>query len=307
MSFNAVFSLAPRRENSMPASMVRFKQVDVFTLEPFKGNPLAVVFDADHLSAESMQAIACWTNLSETTFLQKPTDPAADYRARIFTTSRELPFAGHPTLGAAHALLESGYVPRQPGRLVQQCGVGLVELQQRNASGAWAFAAPPCTITPLDDDQNERLAGALTTGVIDFSAPPSAVNNGAPWLVVRLASASACLALSVDRDAITALTHETNTLGLVVYGPHPEGGPATFELRALLFRPESGEDPVTGSANAALACLLTEQGRRPGASFTVRQGAALGRDGRVFIDYTNEDTWIAGHAVTIVDGAVRLA
>lgn len=291
----------------MPASVVRFKQVDVFTSVPFKGNPLAVVFDADDLSTESMQAIARWTHLSETTFLLKPTDPAADYRVRIFTISRELPFAGHPTLGTAHALLESGYVPKQPGRLVQQCRVGLVELQQRNASGAWAFAAPPCAITALDENQNRRLAAALNTDVIDFGAPPSAANNGVPWLVVRLTSAAACLALSVDREAITALIHETNTLGLVVYGPHPEGGHATFELRALLFGPESGEDPVTGSANAALACLLTEQGRRPGISFTVRQGTALGRDGQVFVDYTNADTWIAGHAVTIVDGTFRLA
>ena len=300
----------------MAASIVRFKQVDVFTSVPFKGNPLAVVFDADDLSTEAMQAIACWTNLSETTFLQRPTDPAADYRVRIFTTTRELPFAGHPTLGTAHALLESGYVPRQPGRLVQQCGVGLVELRQRNASGPWAFAAPPCTITPLDDAQQRRLAAALSThtshatdftDVIDFSAQPSAANNGVPWLVVGLKSAAACLALTVDRDAITVLLHETKTLGLVVYGPHPEGGPATFELRALIFGAGNVEDPVTGSANAALAGLLTEQGRRPGASYTVRQGTVLGRDGQVFVDYTNEDTWIAGHAVTIVDGAFRLA
>ncbi len=120
----------------MPANTVRFKQVDVFTSVPFKGNPLAVVFDADALDADQMQAIAHWTNLSETTFLLKPTDPAADYRVRIFTTHGELPFAGLPTLGTAHALLESGYQPKQAGKLVQQCGVGLVELQALTASGS---------------------------------------------------------------------------------------------------------------------------------------------------------------------------
>jgi PhzF family phenazine biosynthesis protein len=291
----------------MPASTVRFKQVDVFTSVPFKGNPLAVVFDADNLSTESMQAIARWTNLSETTFLQRPTDPAADYRVRIFTTTRELPFAGHPTLGTAHALLESGYQPKQPGRLIQQCGVGLVELQQRAASGAWAFASPPCTITPLNDDQQKRLASALSAGAVDFGVAPIAVNNGVPWLVVRLQSAAACLELALDREAITALVAEVKTHGLVVYGPHPGGVPATFELRALGFGAEHFEDPVTGSANAALACLLTEQDRRPGHSYTVRQGTALGRDGQVFVDYSNEETWIAGHAVTIVDGSFRLA
>src|SRR6201991_2794391 len=117
----------------MPANTVRFKQVDVFTSVPFKGNPLAVVFDADTLDTEQMQAIARWTNLSETTFLLKPTDPSADYRVRIFTTGGELPFAGHPTLGTAHALLESGYRPKQAGRLVQQCGVGLIELKALKA------------------------------------------------------------------------------------------------------------------------------------------------------------------------------
>ena len=119
----------------MTAHTVRFKQVDVFTSVPFKGNPLAVVFDADALDADQMQAIAHWTNLSETTFLLKPTDPAADYRVRIFTTHGELPFAGHPTLGTAHALLESGYQPKQAGKLVQQCGVGLVELKAMKAAG----------------------------------------------------------------------------------------------------------------------------------------------------------------------------
>jgi PhzF family phenazine biosynthesis protein len=291
----------------MNTSQVRFKQVDVFTSVPFKGNPLAVIFDADRLSTDEMQAIARWTNLSETTFLLRPTDPAADYRVRIFTTATELPFAGHPTLGTAHALLESGYNPKTPGRLVQQCGVGLVHLRQRETL-AWAFAAPPCTIVPLDESQQKRLAAALDAGVIDFSAPPSAVNNGAPWLVVRLTSAEACLDLKLDAETVTALVLETNTHGLTVYGPHPDATPATFELRCLLFGAERIEDPVTGSANAAVACLLTAQDRRPGASYTVRQGTALDRNGRVLVDYENGgDTWIAGHAITIVDGSFRLA
>jgi PhzF family phenazine biosynthesis protein len=291
----------------MNASQVRFKQVDVFTSVPFKGNPLAVVFDADALTTDAMQAIARWTNLSETAFLLRPTDPTADYRVRIFTTATELPFAGHPTLGTAHALLESGYVPRSPGHLVQQCGVGLVQLRQRETL-AWAFAAPPCTIVPLDNDQQKRLADGLDGDVIDFSAPPSAVNNGAPWLVVRLKSAAACLGLSLDQEAITTLVLETKTHGLTVYGPHPDGDPATFELRCLLFGAERIEDPVTGSANAAVACLLSAQNRRPGSSYTVRQGTTLGRNGRVLVDYEGGgDTWIAGHAVTIVDGSFRLA
>jgi PhzF family phenazine biosynthesis protein len=298
----------------MQSRTVRFRQVDVFTSVPFKGNPLAVVFDADDLSADAMQAIARWTNLSETTFLLRPTDPAADYRVRIFTTSRELPFAGHPTLGTAHALLESGYTPTQPGRLVQQCGVGLVPIVERD-TGAWAFAAPPARIRPLDDAQLQRLDAAFGRGVIDFTAPPCAVDNGVPWLVVRLNAAAGVLALAPDRNAMTALIADITTLGLAAYGPHiatDAGGaaPATFELRALLYGAENAEDPVTGSANAALACLLSVQNRRPGRSFTVRQGTVIGRDGRVFIDYdhdgTDARTWIGGHTVTIVDGTFRL-
>jgi PhzF family phenazine biosynthesis protein len=293
----------------MPASTVRFKQVDVFTAVPFKGNPLAVVFDADPLSSDTMQAIARWTNLSETAFLMRPSDPAADYRVRIFTTATELPFAGHPTLGTAHALLESGYTPRHAGRLVQQCGVGLVSLEARE-NGAWAFAAPPARITPLHGAQQSRLAAAFGPGVLDPAAPPCAVDNGAPWLVARVQSAQACLALAPDPAAMRALVDETHTHGLAVYGPHERGEPTTFELRCLMFSTEADEDPVTGSANAALACLLNAQGRRPGMSYTVRQGTVLGRNGRVSVTYESAQAdariWIGGNTVTVVDGQFRL-
>lgn len=299
----------------MTAQLVRFKQVDVFTSVPFKGNPLAVVFDADSLDADQMQAIAHWTNLSETTFLLKPTDPAADYRVRIFTTGSELPFAGHPTLGTAHALLESGYRPKQAGELVQQCGVGLVELkalpQAADAKPAgWAFAAPPARVTPLAEDRYAALAAALRSDAIDFSAAPCAVDNGAPWLVVRVNSARACLALDPDAAALAEIVHSVGTHGLAVYGQHEADGPATFEVRCLMTGDGFGvgEDPVTGSANAALAGLLSAQQRRPGLHYTVRQGSVLGRAGQVSVHYDDayDKTWIGGPSVTIVDGTFRL-
>jgi PhzF family phenazine biosynthesis protein len=299
----------------MPARTVRFKQVDVFTSVPFKGNPLAVVFDADSLDAKQMQAIAHWTNLSETTFLLKPTDPAADYRVRIFTTHGELPFAGHPTLGTAHALLESGYRPKQPGKLIQQCGVGLVELEAvqqtaENASPAWAFAAPPAKVTPLAADRYAALSAALRSNAVDFSAPPCAVDNGAPWLVVRMNSARDCLALDPDAAALAELVHSVDTHGLAAYGPHEADGPATFEVRCLMAGGGFGvgEDPVTGSANAALAGLLSAQQRRPGSHYTARQGTVLERAGDVSVHYDDArgKTWIGGSSVTIVDGTFRL-
>jgi len=301
----------------MPANTVRFKQVDVFTSVPFKGNPLAVVFDADALDTDQMQAIAHWTNLSETTFLLKPTDPAADYRVRIFTTHGELPFAGHPTLGTAHALLESGYRPKQAGKLVQQCGVGLVDLQALTESGSagqtqggWAFAAPPARVTALPQDQYAALTTALRSDAIDFSATPCAVDNGAPWLVVRVNSARDCLALEPDAAALADIVHAMDTHGLAVYGPHDADGPATFEVRCLMAGGGFGvgEDPVTGSANAALAGLLSAQQLRPGSHYTARQGTALGRAGNVSVHYDDAGgkTWIGGPSVTIVDGTFRL-
>ncbi|MGF6530278.1 PhzF family phenazine biosynthesis protein [Paraburkholderia sp. GAS206C] len=293
----------------MSARTVRFKQVDVFTPVPFKGNPLAVVFEADDLDGAQMQAIARWTNLSETTFLVKPTHPDADYHVRIFTVEGELPFAGHPTIGTAHALLESGYQPRTPGKLFQQCGAGLVELNAQ-AGGAWAFVAPRARVTPLPTDLYTSLTDALRTEAIDFSAAPCGIDNGAPWLVVRVNSAAACLAIKPDAAALKRVVEAVGTHGVAVYGPHDPDGPATFEVRCLMVGGGlgTGEDPVTGSANAAIAGLLSAQQRRPGASYTVRQGTLLGRAGQVSVRYDDAagKTWIGGPAVTVVDGTFRL-
>ncbi|AUT60091.1 PhzF family phenazine biosynthesis protein [Paraburkholderia terrae] len=295
----------------MQEQTVRFKQVDVFTSVPFKGNPLAVVFDADTLDTEQMQAIARWTNLSETTFLLKPTDPSADYRVRIFTTGGELPFAGHPTLGSAHAWREAGNQPKQPGRLVQQCAAGLIELtEDDSARNVWAFAAPPARVKPLAQSEYAALADALRSDAIDYTAQPCGVDNGPKWLIVRMKSADACLALDPDAAALRRVAQTAGALGLAAYGPHDANGPATFELRCLLLGGNLGvgEDPVTGSANAAVAGLLTTQNMRPGSQYSVRQGTALGRAGDVYVRYDDAagKTWIGGASVTIIDGTFRL-
>ncbi|HEV3105241.1 MAG TPA: PhzF family phenazine biosynthesis protein [Trinickia sp.] len=289
---------------------VRFKQVDVFSAVPFKGNPLAVVFDADDLGDDEMQAIARWTNLSETTFIRTPTDPRADYLVRIFTPAGELPFAGHPTLGTAHALIESGYRPREAGRIVQQCGVGLVDIEAREG-GIRAFAAPPARIEALPASAHAALQAALRTDEIDFSdLPPCAVDIGPRWLTVRLSSADACLSLDYEPAALSRVVSDAGMTGLAVFAPHAPGGPATFEMRCIVARRGASpyEDPVTGSANAGLASLLAACGRRPGPRYTVRQGTALGRDGRVVVDYDDARAriWIGGAATTIIDGTVRL-
>jgi PhzF family phenazine biosynthesis protein len=285
--------------------MIRpFKQVDVFTAVPFKGNPLAVVFGADDLDDAQMQAIARWTNLSETTFVLQPEDPAADYRVRIFTTDQEFPFAGHPTLGTAHAVLQSGLRPRQAGRLVQQCGIGLVPVLVED-DGALAFEAPPATFAPLDPALAPLLSQALNGAAMDPAQPPALIDMGIRWLVVRLASADACLAWQPEAAAIDALQRRSGANGIAVFGAHANGGPTDFEVQVALA--EHGmliEDPVTGSANACIARLLrVARGDLP---YHARQGTALGRDGRIAVTYRDGVPWIAGHVLTIVDGEIAL-
>ncbi|HTH73107.1 MAG TPA: PhzF family phenazine biosynthesis protein [Trinickia sp.] len=294
----------------MSAHPVRFKQVDVFSQVPFKGNALAVVFDADSLTDDEMQAIARWTNLSETSFICRPTDENADYRVRIFTPAYELPFAGHPTLGTAHALIESGYRPRRPGQLIQQCGVGLVEVVMRD-DGSLAFAAPAARIEPVDASLLPTLKAALGSDEIDFSVlPPYRVDNGVPWLVIGVDSPRACLSITPDPAAISQIVRKLGMTGLAFYALHAPDGPATLEVRCIVVDSvfEIYEDPVTGSANAAIACLLAARERQPGQRYTVRQGTAIAREGRVIVDYADDGRiWIGGHSTTIIDGAARLA
>lgn len=278
----------------------RFKQVDVFTTAPFMGNPLAVILDAEGLSGQQMQAIARWTNLSETTFVLPATDPAADYRVRIFTTSEEFPFAGHPTLGTAHALLQAGLRPRTPGTLVQECGVGLVPVRIAD-DGGLAFRAPSATLAALDAGLMPLLRTALGTATLNDGHPPVVVNIGIRWLVVRLDTAADCMAASFSAAAVAELMQRAGSDGVAVYGPHPSGAAADYEVRAMCV--ENGvmiEDPVTGSANACIARLLAA-----GPDYTVRQGTALGRDGRVTVNYFDGEPWIGGRVVTVIDGSMH--
>jgi PhzF family phenazine biosynthesis protein len=279
----------------------RFHQLDVFSAVPLKGNPLAVVHAAQGLSDDTMAAFARWTHLSETTFLLPPTDAAADYRVRIFTPGGELPFAGHPTLGSCHAWLAAGGVPRQPGMVVQECGVGLVRVRQTALIGGWrlAFAAPPCRRTgPLDDELLQRILAA--TGLQAGDVLRHAwVDNGPGWCALLLRSAQQVLATRVDAAALGGVK-----LGLV--GAHPPGGPCAFELRALFHDgPLMIEDPVTGSLNASVAQWLIGAGLAP-PRYVAGQGALLQRDGRVYVERADGDIWIGGDVVCCIDGQVTL-
>ncbi len=274
--------------------VLRFTQVDVFTDQFMTGNPVAVVHDADGLDTEQMAALANWTNLSETTFLLAPTDPAADYRVRIFTPQRELPFAGHPTIGSARAWLAAGGTPKADGRLVQECAAGLISL--RRDGDRLAFAAPPLLRGgPVDPTTVERLAAALRLEP-DRIVDSQWADNGPGWVVALLEDADTVLGLEPDATAFG----DTPTVGVV--GP---GGVADFEVRAFSGRGLLREDPVTGSLNAGIAQWLIPAGMAP-SSYVASQGTRLGRRGRVRVDRVDGDIWVGGDTVVGITGTVAL-
>jgi PhzF family phenazine biosynthesis protein len=274
----------------------RFTQVDVFTDKPLLGNPLAVVHEAQGLTDEQMAAFARWTNLSETTFLLPPTDPSADYRVRIFTPHRELPFAGHPTLGSCHAWLAAGGVAHAADEVVQQCAVGLIRIRRTGAR--LAFAAPPCVRSgPVEEDLLARIVAALSLrreDVLDHQW----VDNGPGWCAIRLVSAEAVLALQPDWAALRGIK-----LGVV--GAHAAGHDAQFEVRALIGEGPGYEDPVTGSLNASLAQWLIASGIAP-ETYVAAQGTRLARAGRVHIVREGGTVWVGGSSVSCVRGEVSL-
>ena len=272
----------------------RFDQLDVFSAVPLRGNPLAVVHDAEGLDEARMAAFARWTQLSETTFLLPPRDPAADYRVRIFTPLGELPFAGHPTLGSCHAWLAAGGRARATDEVVQECGVGL-ERVRRPPQGRLAFAAPPLRRSgPLDEALRARIASALALAPGDI-VDHQWVDNGPGWCAVRLPSADAVAQVRVDGSRLGEIK-----LGLV--GFHPAGSEALYEVRALFT---GIEDPVTGSLNASLAQWLIGSGAAP-RRYLATQGRTLERDGRVHIEQLGDTVWVGGDVASCIVGEVQL-
>jgi len=318
-----------------------FKQVDVFTAQPYLGNPLAVVLDSTGLDEAEMQRLARWTNLSETAFLLPPSPAAraagADYRVRIFTPGGELPFAGHPTLGSCHAWLEAGGVPQVAHGIVQECGVGLVRLRRSaQTPGLLAFAAPPLKRSNPGPMQLAQIAAALGLKAHHIITA-QLLDNGPVWLGLLLDSPATVLALNPDQAALKALGYKIGVAGLSpsceadapqgvqliarssrearAFGGHSGRQPhavdseaAQPELEVRAFAPSEGisEDPVTGSFNASLAQWLIADGHAP-QRYLVSQGTCLGRAGRVHIERDADgQVWVGGASVTCVEGLVRL-
>jgi PhzF family phenazine biosynthesis protein len=272
--------------------MHAFRQVDVFGSTPLSGNPVAVVHAADDLDDAQMQQFARWTNLSETTFLLEPTSPGADYRLRIFTPSRELPFAGHPTLGSAHAWLEAGGTPRGDSVVVQECGAGLVTIGRGERL---AFEAPPLVKDgPVEQPVLDRVTAALGIASHDV-VDAKWCDNGPGWVGVLLEDARAVLALRPDLAAM-------GDLDIGVAGLWRDGGSdAQLEVRAF---DRSTEDPVTGSLNASLGQWLA--GTVLPERYVAAQGTAIGRRGRVHVGREGDTVWVGGDTRTTVRGEVDL-
>jgi PhzF family phenazine biosynthesis protein len=275
-----------------------FKQVDVFTSVALKGNPVAVVLEAEGLSDAEMQAIANWTNLSETTFVTPASEAGADYAVRIFTPRAELPFAGHPTLGTAHAVLEAGLANFTDGKIIQKCGVGLVEVSK--AGDGLSFRVPRYSLA--DAPEPEKLAAALGKGAI--SGSPQIVDVGPRWAIAQLASAQILENLAPDLPALAAYDRQHRTTGLTVYADDGAGG-----ILVRSFAPADGiaEDPVCGSGNAAVAAYRLALGQIDGASsYLSSQGRQIGRDGIIRVRIDGTDIHVGGDCVTVVDGDFRL-
>lgn len=275
--------------------MRSFTQVDVFSAVPFGGNPVAVVHDGDGLDEAQMAALARWTNLSETTFLMAPTLPGADYRVRIWTPGGELSFAGHPTLGSAHAWLEAGHEPAAADVVVQECLAGLVPVRRGERL---AFAGPPLLRSgPLAPDR--LAAAAAAVGVEPADVLDGAwIDNGPGWMGLLLRDADAVLACRLDRGA-------AGDLKIGVVGIHPAGtSDALVEVRAFAPSLGVGEDPVTGSLNAGIAAWLAGSLLPP--SYVAAQGTAIGRQGRVHVSVENGVVWVGGDTLSVINGTIDM-
>jgi PhzF family phenazine biosynthesis protein len=305
---DAIVCTVARPETAMPRSR-RFIQLDVFSNKPLLGNPLAVVVDSDGLDDATMQAFARWTNLSETTFLLPPTSAAADYRVRIFTPRQELPFAGHPSVGSAYAAIESGLVPTGKTSLVQECAAGLLSVHVigDGPSRIIHVQAPPAQLTQMDGELRACLGTALH---VELSHEQVChVDNGPHWILCDLHEGASVRSLQPDMGAIARLCEQQDAVGVCVFGREHEED-AAMAVRA--FCPADGipEDPVTGSANAAIMAWLARRERNDyGLSYRASQGREVGRDGyvEVALDQASGAITIGGACVIGVRGELHIA
>lgn len=290
--------------------MRAYKVVDAFSSRPFMGNPVAVVMDAHGLSDKQMQDIAGWTNLSETTFILPATQKNADYRLRIFTPHSELPFAGHPTLGSAHAALEAGLIKAKNGYVIQECGQGLIQIavQERKGTQTLILDMPHAAFEPLKSEDIAELETIIGQKVLS-DIPPAIVNVGAIWVIAQVADAATLLDLKPDFSRSARFERTLGVTGLSLYGTYPDGSSSAIEVRS--FAPSCGvdEDPVCGSGNGAIAAFRIARGQLPkeGGRYFATQGEKRGRAGHIIVETAeNGVVRIGGACVTCLDGQIHI-
>lgn len=279
---------------------IAFSQTDVFSDVPYLGNPLAVITDARGLSDQQMLTIARWTNLSETTFVLPATEAGADYQVRIFTPDEELPFAGHPTLGTAHVLLERGLIQLRQQHVIQQCAAGLIAVH-RQLDNSLAFTAPPMDIVPYASELTETLSRSQTNGALR----PAIGGVGSRWLLLPLPDVSTLRAFSPSPAQLNDLTQQADVKGIVSFAPVQDDSDEDYEVRVIFMQQGSRvEDPVTGSANACLAHYFAAQGKTE--NYLARQGLSVGRYGKLAISYPHGEVRVGGHCTTLISGEITL-
>lgn len=278
-----------------------FKQVDVFANEPFKGNPVAVIFDADDLTDEQMKDIASWTNLSETTFVCKPEDEEADYKLRIFTPNNELSFAGHPTIGSSYAVLQNGLISKNKGYLVQECGVGLVKIDYTEEKTY--FSLPKPKISDIELKQLDGIIDSLGINGEDVIHSKK-VNIGAEWLTLHIKNSSIVKRIEPNFEQMKNYIYE-GTTGVTIFGENEDDKDTTFEVRS--FAPNEGvnEDPVCGSGNGCVAAVNELYGLIVNKEYSNSQGECINRNGRVYIKQ-EDGLKLGGISKIVIDGKIRI-
>lgn len=278
-----------------------FKQVDVFANGPFKGNPVAVIFDADDLTDEQMKDIASWTNLSETTFVCKPEDEQADYKLRIFTPNNELSFAGHPTIGSSYAVLQNGLISKNKGYLVQECGVGLVKIDYTEEKTY--FSLPKPKINDIELKQLDGIIDSLGINGEDVIHSKK-VNIGAEWLTLHIKNSSIVKRIEPNFEQMKNYIYE-GTTGVTIFGENEDDKDTTFEVRS--FAPNEGvnEDPVCGSGNGCVAAVNELYGLIVNKEYSNSQGECINRNGRVYIKQ-EDGLKLGGISKIVIDGKIRI-
>ncbi len=288
-------------------AVLRYLQLDVFAPRPGTGNPLGAVLDADDLSSEQMQALAAWLNLSETVFFLRPSAPGADYHIRIFTPTRELAFAGHPSVGAAWAAVTCGLAQPRDGALLQQCAAGLLPVRVSGPAEALQIqlASPPAR-------QRATTANGVPEALLALAAnghAPELWDNGARWWLLPLRDATTVRNLVPDMAALRDWSLATDATGVAVFADEA-GTDHSRVVRAFCPADAASvpEDPVTGSANALIGAWLRQRSALPGrvGTYVASQGREVGRDGRVQVEVDAEGTvWIGGQVQPVIDGNIR--